>query len=117
MRLIAGLATLLSVLCFSTSVSAHASLVSTEPDDGSVVTSAPATVQLRFSEPVTPAVVNLIDAAGKTREDTSVSMRGETVVVMLPADLPRGTQVISYRVISEDGHPRSEEHTSELQLL
>ena len=36
MRLIAGLATLLSVLGFATGASAHASLVATEPADGSV---------------------------------------------------------------------------------
>src|SRR5216684_302485 len=105
MRLIAGLATLLSVLCFATGAFAHASLVSTEPDDGSVVAAAPASVQLRFNEPVTPAVVSLIDAAGKKRDDATVNTRGETVIVTLPLSLPQGTQVISYRVISEDGHP------------
>ena len=36
MRLIAGLATLLSVLCLATGASAHATLVSTVPADGSV---------------------------------------------------------------------------------
>ena len=41
MRLIAGLATLLSVLCLATGASAHATLVSTEPADGSVVAQAP----------------------------------------------------------------------------
>ena len=30
---------------------------------------------------------------------------GETIVIMLPENLPRGTQVVSYRVISADGHP------------
>ena len=37
MRLIAGLATLLSVLCLATGASAHATLVSTEPADGSIL--------------------------------------------------------------------------------
>jgi len=60
MRLIVGLVTLLSVLCFATGVSAHASLVAMEPADGSVVAQAPKTVQLRFNEPVAPAVIRLI---------------------------------------------------------
>ena len=30
---------------------------------------------------------------------------GDTIIVTLPDDLPRGTQVVSYRVTSEDGHP------------
>jgi copper transport protein len=105
MHLIARLATLLSVLCFATAASAHASLVSTEPGDGSVLAAAPKTMQLRFNEAVTPAVINLIDAAGMERGDASVSAEGETIAITLPDSLPRGTQVVSYRVISADGHP------------
>jgi copper transport protein len=105
MRLIAGLATLLWVVCLATGASAHASLVSAEPADGSVLTVAPKTVRLRFNEPVTPAVVNLIDATGKTRGDVAVSALDQTVTLTLPPDLPRGTQVVSYRIISADGHP------------
>jgi copper transport protein len=105
MRLIAGLATLLSVLCFASSASAHASLVSAEPSDGSVVAQAPQTVQLRFNEPVTPVVIGLIDALGKTRDDVTVRAVDDTIVLALPANLPRGTQIVSYRVISQDGHP------------
>ena len=48
MRLIAGLATLLWVLGLATGASAHAVLMSSEPADGSVVSSAPKTAQLRF---------------------------------------------------------------------
>jgi copper transport protein len=105
MRLIAGVATLLSALCFGVPAFAHASLVSTEPGDGSVVAQAPKTVQLRFNEAVTPAVIRLTDATGKARDDAAVSSSGETVFIALPDDLPRGTQVVSYRVISADGHP------------
>jgi copper transport protein len=108
MRLIAGLATLLSALCFATGVSAHASLVAIEPADGSVVAQAPKTVQLRFNEPVAPAVIRLIDAEGRTRDDASVRADGDTIVITLPDHLPRGTQLISYRVISDDGHPVGE---------
>ena len=75
MRVIAGLAALLSALCLATGALAHASLVSAEPADGSVVAQAPKTVQLRFNEAVTPAVVSLIDAAGKTRDVTVARRR------------------------------------------
>jgi copper transport protein len=105
MRLIAVLATLLSILCLATGASAHAVLVSVEPSDGSVLSLAPKSVQLRFNEAVTPAVVSMIDAAGKTRDDVTVHVVDESVVITLPDKLPRGTQVVSYRVISEDGHP------------
>jgi copper transport protein len=105
MRLIAGLATLLWVVCFATGVSAHASLVAAEPADGSVLATAPKTVQLRFNEPVTPAVISLIDAAGKTRDDVAVGAVDQIVTVTLPQTLPHGTQIVSYRIISADGHP------------
>src|SRR5260221_5509286 len=105
MRLIACLATLLSVLCFASGASAHASLVSAEPNDGGVLALAPKTVQLRFNEAVAPALITLIDAEGRTRDDATVRAAGDTIVITLPENLPRGTQVISYRVISEDGHP------------
>ena len=104
-RLIAGLAALLWVVCAATGASAHASLVSTDPADGSVLASAPKAVELRFNEPVTPAVITVIDAAGKTRGDATVADVDKIVTVTLPQDLPRGTQVVSYRIISADGHP------------
>jgi len=107
MRLIAGLATLLSVLCFATGVSAHASLVAADPADSSILAAAPQAIQLRFNEAVTPSVVRLIDAEGKTRDDATVRTIDQTIVITPPLSLPRGTQVVSYRVISQDGHPVS----------
>ncbi|MGE9010557.1 copper resistance protein CopC [Leptospira interrogans] len=104
LRAIAAVAALLVALCLATGALAHASLVAAEPADGSVVAEAPKTVQLQFNESVTPAVVNLIDAAGKTRAVT-VRAVDQSVVIVLPDDLPRGTQVVSYRVVSQDGHP------------
>lgn len=105
MRLIAGLAALLSVLCFASGAHAHASLVAVQPGDGSILAQAPKTVQLQFNEAVTPALVRLIDAEGRVRDDVEVHALDGTIVITLPANLPRGTQVVSYRVISADGHP------------
>jgi copper transport protein len=105
MRLIAGLVALLFAVCVASGASAHASLVSAEPADGSVLATAPKTVQLRFNEPVTPAVISLIDASGKTRSDVVVHALDQTITMMLPDKLPRGTQVVSYRIVSADGHP------------
>jgi copper transport protein len=103
-RLIAGLAALLVALCCTTGAWAHASLLQAEPADGSVLAAAPKAVQLRFNESVAPAVASLIDADGKAHD---VTMRAvdRSVVIALPEKLPRGTQVLSYRVVSQDGHP------------
>ncbi|MEA2837687.1 MAG: copper transport protein [Bradyrhizobium sp.] len=105
MRFLTGLAALLLLLGAGTEAFAHASLVATEPRDGSMLAQAPKTVQLRFNEPVTPAVIRLIDSDGTIRDDAVVRAVDETIDVTLPDGLPRGTQVVSYRVISADGHP------------
>ena len=52
---------------------------------------------------MTPAAVQLIDAEGRTRDDARVSAHDEPSTITLPDGLPRGTQVVSYRVISADG--------------
>lgn len=107
MRFLAALATLLFVVGFATGALAHAALVSVEPASGSMLANAPKAVELRFNEAVTPGAIQLIDGAGRVRDDTRVSASGETVSVAMPADLPQGTAVVSYRVISQDGHPVS----------
>jgi copper transport protein len=105
MRFFSAATALLLLLCMSTNAFAHAALVSTEPRDGSMVAQTPKKVELRFNEAVTPAVVRLIDAEGRVRDDAAVHAVNETIGITLPEGLPPGTQVISYRVISADGHP------------
>lgn len=105
MRLLAALATLLLAAGFASAAWAHAALVSVEPASGSVLKTAPKAVELRFNETVTPGAIRLIDGAGRARDDARVSASGETISVAMPADLPEGTAVVSYRVISQDGHP------------
>jgi copper transport protein len=103
-RLVAGLAALVLTLCCATGVWAHATLVLAEPADGSVLAQPPRMVQLHFNEGVTPAVISLIDAAGKTRAVAARAV-GQSVLMVLPEDLPQGTQIVSYRIVSQDGHP------------
>lgn len=105
MRLLAALATLLLGVGFATGVSAHAALVAVEPPSGSMLANAPKAVELRFNEAVTPGAIQLIDGAGMARDDVRVNASGETISVAMPADMPQGTAVVSYRVISQDGHP------------
>lgn len=107
MRILAAVAVVIALTGFVGEASAHASLVSVEPRDGVVLAQAPDKVELRFNENVTAGAVNLIDAAGRLRRDAVVDAKGEAISVKLPGDLPRGTEIISYRVISQDGHPVS----------
>ena len=103
-RVLAGLAALLSVLSFAGAAWAHATLLASEPADGSVLAQPPKMVQLHFNESVTPAVIGVVDAGGKAREVATRAV-GQSVLIVLPDDLPQGTQVVSYRVVSQDGHP------------
>ncbi|UWU89665.1 copper resistance CopC/CopD family protein [Bradyrhizobium sp. CB1015] len=105
MRVLAALATLLFAAGLASGALAHAALISVEPASGSTLATAPEVVELRFNEPVTPGAIRLIDGAGRARDDPRVSASGETISVAMPADLPEGTAVVSYRVISQDGHP------------
>ncbi len=96
---------LVTLLGASSPAIAHATLVATDPADGAVLDSSPQTAQLRFNEPVSALVVQLIDSRGQTRSEVTVTARNETVEVKLPPDLPQGAQVVTYRVVSADGHP------------
>lgn len=105
MRWLAALATLIVAVGLATGAWAHAALVSVEPASGSLLASAPKSIELHFNEIVTPGAIRLIDAEGRVRDEARVSASGETISIAVPQDLPHGTAVVSYRVISEDGHP------------
>ena len=90
---------------------AHAALLGTDPEDGTVLPSAPETVQLRFSEPVGTSLgaVRVIDPDGERVDDGSPvrSDGGTRVTVALPDAGAEGTYVLTWRVVSEDAHPVS----------
>jgi copper transport protein len=85
---------------------AHASLVSSTPPDGAVVASSPDSLVLRFNEPVAVTSIRLASSDGSQR-DIEFAVRNDEVVASLTSGLPPGSQVLSYRVISADGHPVS----------
>jgi len=84
---------------------AHAALVASEPAAGSVLPAGPDQVELVFSEPVAPLVFRLLQPDGSAAELTDARADGARLVLPLPPSLPQGTQVVSWRVVSEDGHP------------
>ncbi|WP_262268341.1 copper resistance CopC/CopD family protein [Microvirga yunnanensis] len=97
----------LAILGGRESALAHAALVEAHPADGAVMEQAPAMVRLRFNEPVSLLVVTLTDARGRTHRDLAASASNGEIGIAMPPDLPRGSQILSYRVISGDGHPIS----------
>lgn len=86
--------------------SAHASLVSTDPAEGAVLPEAPDEVTLTFDEAVSVVDdgVEAYDATGEPL-DVEAAARDEVVTAGLPDDLDDGTYVVTWRVVSSDGHP------------
>lgn len=84
---------------------AHAQLLSTEPADGAVLAAAPQQVQLQFNEPVSPLVIKLVGPDGDTRDLLAGAGGGATIAIAMPDAVGPGTHVLSYRVVSTDGHP------------
>ncbi|MFC7727134.1 copper resistance CopC/CopD family protein [Nocardioides sp. GCM10028917] len=90
--------------------SAHAELIDTDPAEGSVVETAPDTVTLTFNEPVrlTSQEIAVYDAAGDVVGSTAGATGTEVTVDLTgAADLADGTYVVSWNVLSGDGHPIS----------
>lgn len=83
--------------------SAHAVLLSSAPGDGQVVAAA-SEVVLVFNEPVSPISARLV-SPGREDEGLAVRAEGDRVLLALPAGLAQGTHLVSYRVVSTDGHP------------
>lgn len=103
---LAGLLAMAGVVLLGGPASAHASLVSTDPAEGSVLEASPGSATFTFDEPVRlpgPSV-RTFDADGEEVE-SSARTTGATLEVDLPDTLADGTYVVTWRVISTDGHP------------
>ncbi len=89
--------------------SAHAELLSSDPQPGAVLDEAPTQVTLTFTEPVEMSLgaIRLFDGSG-TSIDIGAARhpdgRGEAVEIDLP-DLANGSYVVDWRVVSSDSHP------------
>ncbi len=104
-RLVAILAFWLMAVASATPAAAHAAFLSSDPADSALLTQAPSRVALTFNEPVTIVRLRLIDAAGLSHELGDARLEGDVVIATLPTGLPEGTNAVSWRVVSADGHP------------
>ncbi|MFE6177859.1 copper resistance CopC/CopD family protein [Streptomyces sp. NPDC056464] len=92
--------------------SAHAALRATDPEDGTVLKSAPRDITLTFTESVglLEDSFRVLDPDGRrlrTGEPQHASDGAETAGVTLPAKLAEGTYTVAWRVVSADSHPVS----------
>jgi copper transport protein len=92
----------------SAPATAHALLVTSQPNDRAALAEAPTEVVLTFTEPVTVPTggLRVLDADAQ-RVDLGTIATGDPtrVAVALPPELPDGGYVVTYRVISTDSHP------------
>jgi copper transport protein len=94
------------------SASAHATIVRTTPTDQQLFKTQPRVVTLEWSEGVDLGEhsVRLLDGAGEEIK-TAAAKHGPggpaTATLQLPRDLPEGTYVVAWRVVSSDSHPVS----------
>lgn len=100
-----------SALLLAAPALAHATVVGSDPVDGSRLTVAPHVVTITFDEPVALGGIGYLNVTNQ--QGTSVDLGtayhpdgdGPKVAVKLEPHLPDGTYVASYRVISADSHP------------
>ena len=106
-----GISLLLVLLAASftlaTPARAHAILVSSSPTADTVVPAAPAQIVLTFSEPVreVPGRIRVIGPDGRRIDRGKPTFNGPLVTIPVDQNVPRGTYLVSYRVISADSHP------------
>ena len=104
-----SLAVLLSVLVLVMvgrgSADAHASLVSTSPEDGSTIATAPPSVALTFSDEVDSGFVAVEAPDGSTVKTSEPRITGTEMTADLEPSDQRGRFTVAYRVVTGDGHP------------
>ena len=105
MRAVVWLLAVLAALSHAPAALGHASLIRSDPPDRAVVARAPSTLTLTFNEPVSPISLKLVGDGGHSLDLRSIVARDEALIVALPEALPRGTHLLSWRVMSADGHP------------
>jgi len=104
-----GLLAVLGVLAVAPPALAHATLVSTSPADGVVLSRAPARVSATFDQPVGVSTDSLeVFAPNGDRVDTGATAHGsqpQEITVALRPGLGKGTYTVGWHVISADSHP------------
>jgi copper transport protein len=87
-------------------VSAHAQLLGSNPTPGAVLESAPASVELYFSEPVTPAGrgITVYGPEGRPVQSGPAHVAGSRLAVPVAAG-SQGTYAVIWTVIAADTHP------------
>ncbi|NUS73896.1 MAG: copper resistance protein CopC/CopD [Corynebacteriales bacterium] len=94
---------------------AHAVLQEADPPADALLQNAPSAVTLTFNELVSPVQdgITVVSPKGDVvhRGKAKSSNNGRTLTAQLRKDLPNGTYLVAYRLVSADGHPISSGYT------
>jgi len=101
----AAIAVVVLILYPAQPARAHASLLSALPAEGVILASPPPVLRLDFNEPVSPLLIRLIRPTGQVATLSNVTAENKSVTIAAPAMDDLGTYLLSWRVISADGHP------------
>lgn len=91
--------------------SAHATILGTTPADGSELKRAPASIRITFDEsvalPPQGDAASVLDQGGRRVDTGAPALDGDrrVLVIRLAPDLPKGTYIASWTVVSADSHP------------
>lgn len=111
LAMIGGLAgLLLAVAAPARPAVAHASLAGSDPANGSILPNPPERVVLTFSEPVRPVTGRIVIVGPRGERVEIGELTAERTEVTIPLAGPPddiGTYLVSYWVVSQDGHPVS----------
>ncbi|WP_253720221.1 copper resistance CopC family protein [Brevibacterium renqingii] len=102
----------MSVFAFAPAASAHDQLVSSNPEDGAELDQQPKWLEMNFSgdiQEVGSEVTVVVD--GKDVSAGELTVEGKKLSVALPDDLKPGDYKVTWRVVSQDGHPISGDYS------
>jgi len=102
-------AAVLVALAVPAAAGAHASLVRTQPLDGSVLRASPAAVRIVFDDVVRrgPGIEAIRNGGASVLAGTARVDGGRTLVVPLRPHLPDGNYSVRWAIVSDDGHLES----------
>ena len=103
---LALLAALPFVSGFSAAAWSHAVLLGSTPAAEASLDSSPKEIVFNFNENVGPIFIKILDRTGAEVGDLGEwEVDGNDVITPVNAELPNGTYIATYRVISADTHP------------
>ena len=107
-RVATRLAVALVALVAAPAALAHATVVSTSPENNEVVQTSPPAVTIDYSEPVETAfgAVRVFNASGERVDNGELTRpNSSSVSVGLEPDLADGTYTVTWAIVSADAHP------------